>query len=81
MSAAEQVRVMIQVIEVDHAQLTEWRLDSDLTDEAIHRKAIELAVEEKAQLIDTSLVTFNPEAKGSVMSFAEWIYPTEYDPA
>jgi len=73
------VRVMVQVIEVPHAELTKWSTGEKLGGAELHERAVKLALDGGAEILDTNVVIGRSGEKAVIESFAEVIYSTESD--
>ena len=76
--AAQQVRVVVQVIEVPHAVLTKWTTGEKLTGEELYERAAKLASGGGAEVLDTNMLMVRSGERAFHESVAEFIYPTEY---
>ncbi|MEO5715228.1 MAG: hypothetical protein ABIT37_17245 [Luteolibacter sp.] len=75
-----QIRVCLQFIEVPHATLTEMLAGHETSGQALHDKAIALAKDGRAKLMETCMVVCRSGQKATLESIREEIYPTEYAP-
>ena len=74
------IRVSVQYIEVTHSVLTEMLAGKEKGGPGLHAKAIALAKEGKAKILETCMVVCHCGQKATVESLREVIYPTEYQP-
>jgi len=74
------IRICIQFIEVAHPDLTEMLTGPDTAGPLLHDKALALAKDGRAKLLETSVVMTRPGQKATVESIREVIYPAEYSP-
>ena len=74
------IRVSFQYIEVTHPVLTEMLAAKDHGGPALHAKAIALAKQGKAKILETCMVVTRAGHKATVESIRELIFPTEYQP-
>ncbi|WP_193210623.1 hypothetical protein [Luteolibacter marinus] len=80
MASADQVRVTLRMIEVPHPALTGWMGQPGVQGKELHAKAVALALEGGAEIVETTVLTVRSGEKATSESFAEVIYPTEYEP-
>lgn len=79
-STADQARVTVRIFEMPQPTLTALLADPSATGKALHEKSIQLAVERKAEIVDTAVLICRSGLKAELESIAELIYPTEaYD--
>ena len=83
------IRIQLEWIEIDHADLTELIEDDAAmrnhghlsTNAGPMREALQEMIEKrKATLLDTSILNARSGQRAKVESILEYIYPTEYDP-
>jgi type II secretory pathway component GspD/PulD (secretin) len=74
------LRVSVQYIETTHSVLTEMLAGKEKGGAAVHAKAIALAKDGKAKILETCMVVCRSGQKATVESRREVIYPTEYQP-
>jgi hypothetical protein len=77
---AQQVRVTVRVIEVPHQELTKWTTGEKLRGSELHERALKLALAGGAEIVDTNVLIARSGEKALTESFAEVIYPTEWEP-
>ena len=75
----QHVRVSVQYIEVPHPVLTELLAGKEKGGPALHAKAIALAKEGKAKILETCMVVCRSGRKATVESFSEVTYPTDWE--
>ncbi|MCW1885666.1 hypothetical protein OKA04_13080 [Luteolibacter flavescens] len=80
-AVAQHVRVMLQVIEVPHAELTKWTTADKAGGQELHERAMTLVSSGGAEIVETSVVICRSGERAFVESIAEMIYPTEYEPS
>jgi hypothetical protein len=76
----QSIRVSVQYIEVAHPVLTEMLAGKDKGGPAMHAKAITLAKDGKAKILETCMVVCRSGQKATIESLREVIYPPEYHP-
>ena len=81
LAAGEQVRLFLQVVELPHGKVTEWTTGKALPGREIHERAMKLAANGEAEIVETCVLIARSGEKALVESIAELIYPTEYDPS
>ena len=81
LAAGQQVRLVLQVVELPHTTLTQWTMGKALPGREIHKRAMKLAVAGEAEIVETCVLIARSGEKALVESIAELIYPTEYDPS
>jgi hypothetical protein len=74
------VRVYLQFIDVPHPVLTQMLAEKDSGGARVHSKALALANEGKAKVLETCMVLGRSGEKFTLESIREEIYPTEYSP-
>ena len=74
------LRICIQFIEVPHPVLTEMLASPDAAGPPLHDKAIALAKDGTAKVLETCVVMTRPGQKATIESIREVIYPSEYEP-
>ena len=74
------IRVSVQYIEVTHPVLTEMLAGKEKDGPAMHAKAIALAKDGKAKILETCMVVGRSGRKATAESIREVIFPTEYQP-
>ena len=77
---AKSIRICVQFIEVAHPALTEMLAGPDTAGPQLHDKALALAKDGRAKLLESSVVMTRPGRKATVQSIREMIYQTEYVP-
>jgi hypothetical protein len=80
-AAGSQVRVILQVVEVPHATLTKWTGGEALAGREIHERAMTLAANGGAEIVETCVLIARSGERALAESIAELIYPTEYEPS
>ena len=75
------IRVQVEFIEVEHAELTEL-MDSEVakSDTKLRAEVGKMVAAKKATIYETLMVTARPGQKATSESIEEFIYPTEYEP-
>jgi hypothetical protein len=76
---ADQVRVVMQVIEVPHAVLTKWTGTEKLKGHELHERAMKLTMTGEAEVIDTNLLVVQSGLKALAESVSERSKPAEHD--
>lgn len=76
------IRIMVEYVEMPHEEFTKLiepvRRGAD--DAEMRESAKKLVKEEKARMLETSVITTTAGQRAKVESILEKIYPTEYDP-
>jgi hypothetical protein len=80
-AAGQQVRVILQVVEVPHATLTKWTTGVTLPGREIHDRAMKLAEAGEAEIVETCVLVARSGERSIAGSIAEMLYPTEPEPS
>jgi len=80
-AVAKQVRVTVRVIEVPHRELTRWTTGEKLRGQELHDRALKLALDGGAEIVDTNVVVVRNGEKALTESISEMIYPVEPEPS
>ncbi len=81
LAAGQQVRLVLQLVELPHATVTQWTTGKALPGREIHERAMKLAATGEAEIVETCVLVARSGERALVESIAELIYPTEYDPS
>ena len=85
----KQLRIQIEWFEMDHKELTALLEPEDFSkpqvrnssnDGPLREKMKELVADDKAKLLETSIIIARSGQRAKTESIHEYIYPTEYDP-
>lgn len=75
------IRIIVEYIEVPHPTLTAVMLSKDGdSGPKLHARMRALVKENKARILETSIVVARPGNKATAESIGEFIAPTEYEP-
>ena len=80
-AVAQQVRVMVQVIEVPHVALTKWTSAEKLNGYALHDRAMKLTETGEAEVMETIVLLAQNGQKAVAESHPERIAPTIFNRA
>jgi hypothetical protein len=80
-AAGEQVRVILQVVEVPHAALTKWTTGETLPGREIHDRAMKLVENGEAEVVETCVLVARSGERALAETISERIYPTETEPS
>jgi hypothetical protein len=75
---ADQVRVMLQIIEVPHLELTKWMTGGKLSNVELHERAVTLVSTGTAEVMETNVLTARSGERSVMESYAEMISPAIY---
>lgn len=74
------IRLLVQLVEVPHPDLTKLLAGVDTSGPALHAAAIALTASGRAKVLDSAVITTRNGQAATIESIQEVIYPTEFDP-
>ncbi|MCX6873592.1 MAG: hypothetical protein NTW21_07265 [Verrucomicrobia bacterium] len=80
-AVASNVRISVQLIEVQHPTLTELMAGKATSGDKLHSQAMALVRGGKAKVLETCIITTFPGSKATIESLREVIYPSDYEPS